>query len=103
MAYVDQNGLIMIDEIEAAEDIKKLSMAKESLNEALETINQIVGVNSAFQGDTATEVETSSEALKNRVVAQIAAIDEAIKFINQVVENYKLIDEKMKNQINSTL
>ena len=30
MAYVDQNGLVMIDEMEASADVRKLNAAKEA-------------------------------------------------------------------------
>ncbi len=103
MAYADQNGLVLISEEEALEDIKKLNIAKETMNEVLASLTQIIDINSASQGDTASAVETSTQLLKNQVSAQIVAIEESIKFISQVVENYKTIDEKMKNQIDSTM
>lgn len=103
MAYVDQNGLILIDEIEAAEDVKKLKSALATMEEALELINQIAGINSAFSGDTANAIEISSAELMKQVNQQKAEIEEEIRIINEVVERYQLVDAKMKNQINSTL
>ena len=103
MAYVDQNGLVMIDEIEAAEDIKKLNAAKESLLEALAVVNDIAGINSTFKGDTANSIDLTVIELKKRIDAQTSAIDEEIRRINQVTEKYRIIDSNMKNQINSTL
>ena len=102
MAYVDQNGLVLIDEIEATEDIKKLCSANDLLSETLEIINQILAVNSGFKGDTANAIEGSCAELIKRVNDQKASIEAEISFINQVVERYKFIDSSMKNQINSS-
>lgn len=103
MAYVDQNGLIMIDEVEAAEDIKKLNAAKDSLMEALEIINNIASINSTFKGDAANTIDITVTELIKKINGQKAAIEDEIRIINQVVEKYKTIDANMKNQINSTL
>ena len=103
MAYVDQNGLVMIDEMEAFADVKKLNAAKESLIEALNVINNIASINSAFKGEAATTIEATAVELMNKVNAQKAAIENEIRIINQVVEKYKIIDANLKNQINSTL
>ena len=103
MAYVDQNGLIMIDEIEAAEDIKKLNEAKESLLDALAVLNNIAGINSAFKGEAANSIETTVTELMKKVDLQKTAIEDEIRTINQVIEKYRIIDSNMKNQINSAL
>jgi RecA/RadA recombinase len=103
MAYVDQNGLVLIDEIEAGEDVKKLTAALNSMDEALEIINQIANINAAFSGDTANAIEVSSTELIKQVNLQKTAIEEEIRFINEVVTKYQTIDTKMKDQINSTL
>ena len=103
MAYVDQNGLVMIDEIEAAEDIKKLNEAKESLLDALAVLNNIAGINSAFKGEAANSIETTVTELMKKVDLQKTAIEDEIRTINQVIEKYRIIDSNMKNQINSAL
>ncbi|MBP5418076.1 MAG: hypothetical protein J6Y58_11205 [Clostridiales bacterium] len=103
MAYVDQNGLIMIEEMEAAADVKKLNAAKDSLVETLAVLNNIAGINSAFKGEAATTIETTVLELIKKVEGQKAAIENEINYINQVVEKYKVIDANMKNQINSAL
>ena len=103
MAYVDQNGLILIDEVEAAEDVKKLRNALTTMEEALEIINQIANINSSFSGDTANAISESSAELMSQVSQQKAEIEEEIRIINEVIDRYQIIDANMKNQINSTL
>lgn len=103
MAYVDQNGLIMIDEIEAAEDIKKLNAAKDSLEEALAVINNIAGINSTFKGEAANSIEITVTELMKKIALQKKAIEDEIRIINQVIEKYRIIDSNIKNQINSAL
>lgn len=103
MAYVDQNGLILIDEIEAAEDVKKLNATKDLLIDAMEIINQIVASNNSFQGDTANAIDVAALELTNKIKEQISGIEDEIRFINSVVERYKAIDTGIKNQVNSSL
>ena len=103
MAYVDQNGLVLIDEIEAADDIKKLKNALVTLEETLEIVNQIAGINSSFSGDTANAIEVSSAEFINRINQQKTQIENEIKVITDLIAKYQVIDNKMKNQINSAL
>ena len=56
MAYVDENGLILIDDVEIAEDIAKLKSTIDLLDEALEKIKQIQSENSVFMGHTASAI-----------------------------------------------
>ena len=103
MAYVDQNGSIMIDEIETAEDIKSLRAVLDILNDTLSKLNQIINVNSAFKGDTAEAIELSTSEIIKRVNQQKDEIEAEIQYINKIVEKYKTIDSNMKNQINSAV
>lgn len=103
MAYVDQNGLILIDDIEVSEDINKLKNAMNTMMESLELINQIISINSEFKGDIAEAIQTSSIDLTNKIKEQKEEIEAEIRYINDVVERYKVIDAAMRDQINSTL
>lgn len=103
MAYVDENGLILIDDVEVAEDIAKLKTTMDLFDEALSSINQIISINSGFKGDTAQALDEATAEMVKRVTAQKEEIEEAIRYINQVVERYKTIDANMRDQINSTL
>ena len=103
MAYVDENGLILIDDVEVAEDVAKLKTTIDLFDKALETINQIICINSGFKGDTALALEEATTEMNNRLSAQKGEIEETIAYINQVVERYKHLDAKMRDQINSTL
>lgn len=103
MAYVDQNGLILIDDVEVAEDINKLKTTLSLMEDTLNTINQIISINSNFKGDTASAIEECTVEMVNRVTAQKEEIEEAIRYINQVVEMYKTIDANMRDHINATL
>ena len=70
MAYVDQNGLILIDDIEVSEDINKLKNAMNTMMESLELINQIISINSEFKGDIAEAIQTSAIDLTNKIKEQ---------------------------------
>lgn len=103
MAYVDENGLILIDDVEVAEDLAKLKTTMDLFDEALTLINQIVSINSGFKGDTAEALEAATFEMTKRVTAQKEEIEVAIRYINQVVEMYKTIDANMRDHINTTL
>ena len=102
MAYVDENGLILIDDVEVAEDITKLKTTIDLLDEALDKVKQIQNANSGFMGHTAAAINETSVELINRINAQKEEIETTISFINRVVERYKAIDAKMRDVINST-
>lgn len=103
MAYVDENGLILIDDVEVAEDIQRLNTVLDLLDETLKKINQVASINSGFKGDTAEAIASSSAEMIKKLNEQKEQIEEEIRYINHVVERYKIIDANMKNQINSTL
>jgi len=103
MAYVDQNGLILIDDVEVAEDITKLRNVIGLMEEALSELNQVIDINSGFKGDTAQAIESSTSEIRNRINAQKEDIEAEIRYITSVVERYKTIDANMRDQINSTL
>ena len=103
MAYVDENGLILIDDVEVAEDISKLKLTMTLLDEALASINQMVSINSSFKGDTAIAIDEATTEMLSRISAQKSEIEATINYINRVVERYKTIDANMRDHINSTL
>ncbi len=103
MAYVDQSGLILIDEIEAAEDILKLKKTIESMNEALKKLNEMESINSVSKGDAADTVDSVAAELIKQVNNQKLEIEQTIKYINELIEKYKTIDANMKNQINTSV
>lgn len=103
MAYVDQSGLILIDEIEAAEDILKLKKTIESMNEALKKLNEMESINSVSKGDAADTVDSVAAELIKQVNNQKIEIEQTIKYINELIEKYKTIDANMKNQINTSV
>ena len=103
MAYVDQNGLIMIDEVEAAEDIKKLKKTVDSMNEALEKLNEINSINSVSKGDAANTVDSVATELIKQDNNQKKEIEQTIAYINGIIEKYRIIDTNMKNQINASI
>lgn len=103
MAYVDQSGLILIDEIEAAEDILKLKKTIESMNEALKKLNEMESINSVSKGDAADTVDSVAAELIKQVNNQKLEIEQTIKYINELIEKYRTIDANMKNQINTSV
>lgn len=103
MAYVDQNGLILIDDVEVSEDINKLKNAMDLMLESLEKINEIISINSEFKGDIAEAIQSSATELTNKINEQKEEVEAEIRYINEVVERYKTIDATMRDQINTTL
>ena len=103
MAYVDQNGLILIDDIEVAEDITKLKNAMNSMDEALDLLKQMNSINGAFSGDTAEAIASTVDSMIGKINQQKEDIEAEIRYINSVVEMYKTIDANMRDHINSTL
>ncbi len=99
MAYVDQDGLVMIDEVEAFEDIKKLKSALVVMEDALNILNNIVNVNGGFKGDTAVAIDTASAELIKKVTEQKEGIEYTIEQINSLINKYKAIDMNIKNRI----
>ncbi len=99
MAYVDQDGLIMIDEVEASEDIKKLKSALEALNDVLDIINNISSINGGFKGNTALTIESATLELVKQVNNQKQGIEDSISLINSLLEKYKTLDSNLKNII----
>ena len=99
MAYVDQDGLIMIDEVEASEDIKKLKSALVVMEDALNILNNIVNINGAFKGDTAIAIDTASAELIKKVNEQKTGIENTIEQINSLINKYRAIDMNIKNRI----
>lgn len=103
MPYTDETGKILIDEIEAASDIEKLNQAREKLTSALEKIQQVMTLNTDFDGPVKESVEEATVNFSSALQAQIEAIDSSIRNINHVVNHYMTIDQNLKNTINTYL
>lgn len=102
MAYVDENGLILIDDVEVASDVSKLQAGLNSLNEALEILNNMANINSSFEGCTATAIESSIVDLIKQIESQKEQIEKIIMYIKAVAERYKVIDAKMRDYIKNS-
>ena len=101
MSYTDGNGLILIDEVAAANDIAKLESAKIKVDETLNYVNQIIVLNSELSGATATAINDSATLYKTRLETQRANIEITISNIRKTVEIYHAIDSRMKDHINN--
>ena len=98
MAYLDKNGLILIDDVAADSDVKKLKDAKAKLQTALNSIGNITTLNSELSGPTATAITETSQVLKSYLEIQIANIDTTIGNINGTVNKYKTIDSDLSSK-----
>ena len=103
MTNMDQSGLVLIDEVEAQEDIVKLKKTVDLMNDALQKLNMIESVNSASKGDVTVAVDNITAELIKQINNQKKEIEYSIKVINELIDKYKNKDASIKNQINSSI
>ncbi len=101
MGFKDSNGQITIDEMAAQKDICNLSQSAESLNSALENINQIISVSAEFKGNSAAAINENAVILKRRIETLISEISESAEYIKNTVSRYQLTDGNLKTFIDS--
>lgn len=102
MSYLDENGKILIDDVAAKGDIKKLIEAKAKLEVALGSLSTITTLNSELSGPTATAISETTMVLKSYIETQITNINTTIENINGTVNKYKTIDSDLSSKILAT-
>ena len=103
MPYLDEKGTILIDEIEAANDVDKLNAARDQLKSAMNKIQQIMMLNADFSGPVKDSVEEATANFTSALKSQIEMIESTVSYINHVVEHYEAIDRNLKGTINTYL
>lgn len=96
MAYKDYNGKIMIDEVAANNDIKKLRQAIGKLEESKNAINQVIYQGNQTKGAVGTAIVTKGNELKGQLQSLINNLNSEISSINQTVAKYKRLDQEVK-------
>ncbi|MGN0165882.1 MAG: hypothetical protein ACI39R_06835 [Lachnospiraceae bacterium] len=99
MAICDAGGMILIDEVEAQNDINNLNKSNESLKEALEVMNTINIQAEEFEGNVGKALSENAVEFKNKITALIQEVEESVRLIQQTVAKYQQIDTSLKEQI----
>ena len=96
MAYHDYNGRITIDDAVAARDIRKIKSAIEKLNDASNSMNQLLSVSSEIKGHTGNAIQSRAQEQKRQLDAML---NQTCNAINQTVQKYKRLDREVKAAI----
>ncbi|MCR5275787.1 MAG: hypothetical protein K6E26_10580 [Clostridiales bacterium] len=103
MPYTDATGTLMIDEVAASKDIATMKAAKEKLSQAWEKMQQIISMNSDYAGPVKDSVEYTSSSFSSSIRTQMDLIEDTIRYIDHLIEHYKMIDQSVKGTINTAL
>ena len=99
MAYHDYNGRITIDDAVAARDIRKIKSAIEKLNDASNSMNQLLSVSSEIKGHTGNAIQSRAQEQKRQLDAMISNLNQTCNAINQTVQKYNRLDREVKAAI----
>jgi type VII secretion effector (TIGR04197 family) len=101
MAYHDYNGKITIDDTAAARDVRKIQSAIEKLNDAGDSMMQLMSAASEIKGNTGNAIQSRAQEQKRQLDALISNLNQTCNAINQTVEKYKRLDREVKAAIES--
>lgn len=102
MAYYDENGRIIIDEVAAQADIRRIETAIASLNNSKKAINNLIQQATSEQGQTSSTIIEKATEMRNQIDAMIARLSETASFISRTVAHYQWVDQKIKEAINAS-
>ena len=103
MEFRDSDGRITIDEAAAQKDIKQLQLSIESMQKALNELNEILAQSEEFSGNTATQIREASVLMIQNIQKSIKNTEDAIDQIQKTVSKYQLLDQKVKGIVNAGL
>ena len=78
MEFRDSDGRITIDEAAAQKDIKQLQLSIESMQKALNELNEILAQSEKFFGNTATQIREASILIIQEIQKSIQNTEEII-------------------------
>lgn len=99
MAFRDQSGKIMIDEVAAQRDISNLRNLSESLNHLDGFIEQINLMALEFNNEINREMIEECITIRKKVSSISESTEFIIELINKTVDKYQQVDEQLKNLI----
>lgn len=95
----NMSGQIAIDSAAAQSDIQKITMAKEKLQDSLNSLNSLKANASGMQGMTGTAIVNKSVELEKQINALIEKLDTTCSYIRTTVARYKEEDRQYAAQI----
>ncbi len=101
MAYVDEDGKIMIDEDAAMKDVRRLREAKAILQESYDAMGHMAAQAAGFQGNTNAAISEKGMEMVGRIRKMMEKLEEAADFIEKTVAHYRKLDAELKAAINS--
>jgi uncharacterized protein YlxW (UPF0749 family) len=96
MAYRDYNGKITIDEVAAKKDINRINEAILKMENAGNSINQLVQQGTQMKGQSAQALVSKGSELKKQIDKLINSLQAESSSISKAVAKYKRIDQEVK-------
>ena len=90
----DAKGTIVIDEAEAEEDIRRVQMAREKLDEAKQYLDPASIDQERMQGRTREALEEQFMKMNKDLSEWETACEETISYIRRIVAEYQRIDRE---------
>ena len=100
---IDSSGSIVIDEQEAALDIRNIEEVKNKLTEARRLLDPNKLVDARMLGETRNALDGLLGRICRELRGREARCDDAGNFIKTVVEKYKDIDREFSRQMGGNL
>ena len=99
MAYRDGSGAITIDEIAAANDIRRIQEAEGYLAQSRSVILQLMDLAERMTGQTADAIRDKAYELQTQVDRLNNQLVESRQLINATVKRYQQIDAQLASHI----
>ena len=103
MALKNTNGTIAIDEDIAAQDVRKISQARDILTECLKTVDSIISQSQDMKGRTSEAISEKSLELKEKINRFIRNLEASEDCINKTVQYYIETDRKYAESIRNQM
>lgn len=99
MAYRDGSGAITIDEIAAANDIRRIQEAEGYLAQSRQVIIQLMDLADGMTGQTADAIRDKAYELQTQVDRLNSRLVESRQLISATVKRYQQIDAQLASHI----
>lgn len=99
MAYRDGSGAITIDEIAAANDIRRIQEAEGYLAQSRQVIIQLMELADGMTGQTADAIRDKAYELQTQVDKLNSRLVESRQLISATVKRYQQIDAQLASHI----
>lgn len=102
MALRDSSGKITIDEVAAAQDIRKIGSAIESLEASGKAVDNILRQADGEKGQTMVATIEKASELRRNINDMIRRLNETRSFIQRTVAHYQEVDRQVKAAIEAS-